>query len=62
MDDVVLRINKVTKKYKNINVLNNISMTIKKGQLYGLIGLNGAGKSTLIKVIGGLSSIDSGSI
>jgi ABC-2 type transport system ATP-binding protein len=62
MDSFVLRINKLTKKYKNTNVLNNISMTIKKGQIYGLIGLNGAGKSTLIKIITGLASKNSGSI
>ena len=62
MDRCVLKINKLTKKYKNINVLNNISMTIKKGQIYGLIGLNGAGKSTLIKIITGLIEKNSGSM
>ncbi len=62
MDSFVLKINKVTKKYKNNNVLNNISMTIKKGQIYGLIGLNGAGKSTLIRIITGLVEVNSGSI
>lgn len=62
MDNFILKVSKVTKKYKNINVLNNISMTIKKGEIYGLIGLNGAGKSTLIRIITGLSAPDSGSI
>lgn len=62
MNDIVLKVNNVTKKYKNIDVLNNISMTIKKGQIYGLIGLNGAGKSTLIRAITGLLTPDSGSI
>ncbi len=62
MNDIVLKVNNVTKKYKNIDVLNNISMEIKKGQIYGLIGLNGAGKSTLIRAITGLLTPDSGSI
>lgn len=62
MKDIVLKINNLTKKYKDKNALNNINMTIKKGQIYGLIGLNGAGKSTLLKIITGLSFPDSGSI
>lgn len=62
MDSFVLKINKLTKKYKNISVLNNISMTVKKGQIYGLIGLNGAGKSTLIKIVTGLIEKNSGSM
>ncbi|AWI05378.1 ABC transporter ATP-binding protein [Clostridium drakei] len=62
MNSSILKISKVTKKYKNTNVLDNVTMTIKKGQIYGLIGLNGAGKSTLIRIITGLVSEDSGSI
>lgn len=62
MDNYVLQINGITKKYKGITVLDNISMTIKKGQVYGLIGLNGAGKSTLIRAITGLAITDRGSI
>lgn len=62
MNDTILKLNNITKKYKNLNVLKDISMTIKKGQIYGLIGLNGAGKSTLLKIISGLSIPDSGSI
>ncbi|MBK1813314.1 ABC transporter ATP-binding protein [Clostridium sp. YIM B02505] len=62
MSDTILKLNNITKKYNNVNVLKDISMTIKKGQIYGLIGLNGAGKSTLLKIITGLSIPDSGSI
>ena len=60
--DCVLKTNKVTKKYKGAAVLDNINMTIKRGQIYGLIGLNGAGKSTLLRIITGLSIPNSGSI
>ncbi|WP_251861146.1 ATP-binding cassette domain-containing protein [Clostridium sp. Marseille-Q2269] len=62
MDNIIIKINEVTKKYKNINVLENINITIKKGEIYGLIGLNGAGKSTLLKIITGLIIPNSGNI
>lgn len=62
MKDCVLKLNRVTKSYKGNKILDNISMTIQKGQIYGLVGLNGAGKSTLIKVITGLVTPDSGTL
>jgi ABC-2 type transport system ATP-binding protein len=62
MKDCVLKINQVTKSYRGNKILDNISMTIQKGQVYGLVGLNGAGKSTLIKIITGLVMPDSGSL
>jgi ABC-2 type transport system ATP-binding protein len=62
MRDYVLKVNQVTKKYRGNVVLDNINMTIQKGQIYGLAGLNGAGKSTLFKIITGLVIPDSGSI
>lgn len=62
MDNFILRTFGVTKIYKKLTVLDKVNMSIKKGQIYGLIGLNGAGKTTLIRVISGLALIDSGSI
>ncbi|QAA33415.1 ABC transporter ATP-binding protein [Clostridium manihotivorum] len=62
MNEIILRLNHVTKSYKNIKVLNDISMTIKRGQIYGLIGLNGAGKTTLLKLITGISMKDGGEL
>lgn len=62
MDSYVLKLNNVSKKYKNVKVLDDINMTIKKGEIYGLIGVNGAGKSTLMKIITGLVKEDDGSI
>ena len=62
MKDCVLKIKQLTKKYGRIKVLDDINITIRKGQIYGLIGLNGAGKSTLIRVITGLSIPNSGSL
>lgn len=54
MKDVVLKTYNVTKKYGNQLAVNNISMTIRKGDIYGFIGQNGAGKTTLIRMITGL--------
>lgn len=62
MDNFILRTFDVTKIYKNLTVLDKVNMSIKKGQIYGLIGLNGAGKTTLMRVISGLIEVNRGSI
>ena len=38
-------------QYKDFNALQNVSLQIRKGEIFGIIGNNGAGKSTLLKVI-----------
>ena len=50
------------RKYKEIKAINNISFSIKKGEIVGYIGPNGAGKSTTIKVLSGILVPDSGSV
>ena len=55
-------INGVTKRYKNILALDDFSLSIEKGELFGLLGVNGAGKSTLIKILSGLTKKTSGKI
>ncbi|MCD3351039.1 ABC transporter ATP-binding protein [Clostridium botulinum D/C] len=62
MNNIVLRTFGITKKYKNFTALFDINITIKKGEIYGLIGLNGAGKTTLMKSIAGLVKVSNGSI
>ena len=42
------------KSYKDINAVNNMNLTIKEGELFGLLGVNGAGKTTLIKMLTGI--------
>lgn len=54
MKEVVLKTRNLSKKYGNQYAVDNVNMTIKKGDIYGFIGQNGAGKTTLIRIITGL--------
>ena len=49
-------------KYEEFHALNDVSLTVKKGEVGGLIGKNGAGKSTMLKVISGILKPTSGSV
>ena len=62
MNDNILRIENITKVYSKVKVLDNISMHVKRGEIYGLIGKNGSGKTTLLKIIGGLAFQTEGDI
>lgn len=59
---MVLQVNQLTKKYKNREILKNISFSINEAEIIGLVGPNGAGKSTLMRSLLGLEEIESGSI
>lgn len=48
--------------YDNLTVLKDVSFTIKKGEMLGIIGLNGSGKTTLLKIIGKIYTPDQGTI
>jgi len=58
----ILEIKNLTKSFTNKNVVSELSLNIKKGEVYGLIGPNGAGKTTLINMICGLIKPTNGSI
>lgn len=62
MKEIVLQTHNISKKYGEQLAVNNVSMTIKKGQIYGFIGQNGAGKTTLIRMITGLIHRTSGEL
>ncbi|SDY45671.1 ABC-2 type transport system ATP-binding protein [Ruminococcaceae bacterium YAD3003] len=57
----VVSINGISKKYGKALVLDNVSLEIPKGSIFGLVGRNGAGKTTLMRIITGLSEPTSGS-
>ena len=57
-----LHIESVSKKFKNNQVLKDVSLDIGEGTIFGLIGLNGVGKTTLIKIILDLLVQDSGKV
>ncbi|HAY6774689.1 TPA: ATP-binding cassette domain-containing protein [Enterococcus faecium] len=61
-NETVLKATGITKKYGAAKALDKVSIEIKRGMIYGLIGGNGAGKSTFMRTIMGLISIDEGSI
>lgn len=62
MEEIVLKTYNISKKYGNQVSNDKISITIKKGEIYGLIGKNGAGKTTLFRIITGLSHKSSGNL
>lgn len=57
-----LIVNDVTKRFAGLAALQNVSMSLEKGEILGLIGPNGSGKTTLINVITGLLPSDGGQI
>ena len=58
--DYVLTANGLSKKYKNFQALNGLTMHIPKGAIYGFVGKNGSGKTTLIRLVCGLQVPTSG--
>jgi ABC-2 type transport system ATP-binding protein len=56
----VLKIEGLTKKYGKITALNNLSLTIERGHVYGLLGPNGSGKTTTLGIILGILKQDAG--
>ncbi len=58
----VLETKNLTKSYRGKVVLDSVSVTVREGEIYGLVGRNGAGKTTLIRALLGLARPDSGEI
>ncbi|WP_288480471.1 methionine ABC transporter ATP-binding protein [uncultured Clostridium sp.] len=58
----MIKITSLDKSFGNNNVLKNISLEIKEGEIYGIIGHSGAGKSTLLRCINGLEGYNNGSL
>jgi ABC-2 type transport system ATP-binding protein len=50
----------ITKKYKDVTAVDNLSFSVAKGELFSLLGVNGAGKTTTIKILTGLTQMTDG--
>lgn len=62
MEDMVLQLKGIKKRYGSQQVLKQVDVTINKGQIYGLVGKNGAGKTTLMRILTGLTKQQAGSM
>ncbi len=58
----ILKLESITKDFPGVRALDNVSFSLKRGEVHALVGENGAGKSTLIKVLMGVYSKDDGRI
>lgn len=58
----MIEVKDISKSFGKQNVLKNINVTIKKGEMFGLLGPSGAGKTTLIRLITGAETVDKGEI
>ena len=58
----MIKVRNLTKYYVRNKALDNVSFTLKEGEILGFLGPNGAGKSTTMNIITGYLSSDSGSV
>ncbi len=62
MNEMLLDLNKVSKRFPGVVALDNVSLQVRAGEVHALVGENGAGKSTLLKVVFGSLQPDGGSM
>jgi ABC-2 type transport system ATP-binding protein len=58
--DEIIQTDKLSKCYKEVNAVDSVSLNIRKGEIYGFLGLNGAGKTTIIRMLLGMIRPTSG--
>lgn len=61
-ENILISYQSISKRFGGVQALDDVSFSIRKGEIHGLIGENGAGKSTLIKITGGIYRRDQGQI
>jgi len=62
MGQFILEMENITKTFPGVKALDNVSFSVLRGEVHGLVGENGAGKSTLMKILNGVIAPDSGKI
>lgn len=62
LKEIIIKMMKRQLEYQELVALNNVSLTVKKGDVVGIVGLNGSGKSTLLKIISGIIKPTSGDV
>jgi ABC-2 type transport system ATP-binding protein len=61
MDEIIV-VNNLTKQYGDFTAVNNVSFSVRKGEIFGILGPNGAGKTTTLEMIEGLKPMTAGTI
>ena len=61
-EKIVLEAKELTKVYRGVTVLNQVSIQLKKGHIYGFVGNNGAGKTTFMRLVAGLARPTAGTV
>ena len=62
MEDIVLEVRDITKKFPGVRALSHFSLSLRRGEIHGIVGENGAGKSTLMNIISGNMQANEGEI
>ena len=62
MSDYIIEMNHITKRFPGIVANDDVSIQVKKGEIFALLGENGAGKSTLMSMLFGMYEPDEGEI
>ncbi len=61
-ESVMIKIDSVTKNFSDVRSLDNVSVTVPEGSVFGLVGSNGSGKSTLLRILSGTIAPDEGCV
>ncbi|MGZ5876593.1 MAG: ATP-binding cassette domain-containing protein, partial [Bradyrhizobium sp.] len=61
-DQVLLRVDSISKRYADQAILSDVAFDIKAGEILGIIGPNGAGKTTLLEAVSGMQPVDTGHV